>query len=64
MGRAGQVDRAILFYENEDCDGDSEEIYILSGTSSRPFSAMITVDFGEDHKRLARDLVSVEGGVI
>ena len=53
-----------MFYDNEDCDGDSEEIHILSGTSSRPFSAMITVDFGEDHKRLARDLVSVEGGVI
>jgi hypothetical protein len=61
-----RVDRAVLISDDEDCacDGDSYRIDILSGTSSRPLSAMIAVDFEEDHKRLARDLVSAESGVI
>ena len=36
---------------------NGDGIDLLSGTSSRPLSAMIAVCFAEDHKRLARDLV-------
>lgn len=54
---SSQMNSAGLF-----CNGNGKGIHILSGTSSRPLSAMIAVDFWKDHKRLARDLVSMTVG--